>query len=98
MQFRRFSDEVSTDDLVSDVQFEILKLLAVKDDLQRENEVLKHYRHSYIELMEENHQLREKLELLELSRSRKSLHNSSKSLDMKPRPEPDGQEDNSCNV
>jgi len=37
--FRRFSEEVSTHDLVSDVQFEILKLLSEKDDLQRENEV-----------------------------------------------------------
>ena len=69
-QFRRFSEEVSTHDLVSDVQFEILKLLSEKDDLQRENEVLKHYRQSYIELMTENNQLREKIELMELSRSR----------------------------
>ena len=99
-QFRRFSEEVSTHDLVSDVQFEILKLLSEKDDLQRENEVLKHYRQSYIELMTENNQLREKIELMELSRSRsrKGTFSSSRSMDIKPRPEPDGQEDLCCDI
>ena len=83
---------------MSDVQFEILKLLSEKDDLQRENEVLKHYRQSYIQLMAENHRLRERLELLELSRTRKQLFNSSKNIgDTKLRPEPDGQEDIVCN-
>ena len=79
---------------MSDVQFEILKLLSEKDDLQRENEVLKHYRQSYIELMTENNHLRERIELFELSRTRKHLFNSSKNVgDTKLRPEPDGQED-----
>ena len=98
-QFRRFSEEVSTHDLVSDVQFEILKLLSEKDDLQRENEVLKHYRQSYIELMTENNQLREKIELMELSRSRsrKNIFNT-RSIDLRPRPEPDGQEDLCCDI
>ena len=85
---------------MSDVQFEILKLLSEKDDLQRENEVLKHYRQSYIQLMAENNQLRERLELLELSRTRKHLFNTSKNIvgtDTKLRPEPDGQEDIVCN-
>jgi len=95
--FRRFSEEVSTHDLVSDVQFEILKLLSEKDDLQRENEVLKHYRQSYIELMAENNQLKEKLELMELSRARKNIFKS-KTIDLKPRTEPDGQEDRSCDI
>jgi len=97
--FRRFSEEVSTHDLVSDVQFEILKLLSEKDDLQRENEVLKQYRQSYIELMAENNQLREKLELMELSRARKNIFNSnSKTIDLKPRTDPDGQEDRTCDI
>ena len=95
-QFRRFSEEVSTGDLVSDVQFEILKLLSEKEDLQRENNLLQHYRKSYIELITENRQLKEQLELLELSRARKSHLNPSRNIDLKSRSEPDGQEDKSC--
>ena len=78
---------------MSDVQFEILKLLSEKEDLQRENNLLQHYRKSYIELITENRQLKEKLELLELSRARKSHLNPRRNIDIKSRSEPDGQED-----
>ena len=48
------------------IQFEILKLISEKEDLIKENEVLKHYRQSDMKLQEENSQLREKVELLQV--------------------------------
>ena len=46
------------------IQFEILKLISEKEDLIRENQVLKHHMQSYMKLQEENSKLREKIELL----------------------------------
>ena len=65
-QDRKLSQEEKIPDLVLDIQFEILKLLSEKDDLTKENEVLKHYRLSCMKLQKENSQLREKLELLQV--------------------------------
>ena len=65
-QDRKLSQEEKIPDLVLDIQFEILKLLAEKDDLIKENEVLKHYRLSCMKLQKENSQLRERLELLQV--------------------------------
>ena len=62
---REFTHEENFPDLVLDIQFEILKLLSEKDDLLKENEVLKHYRLSWMKLQEENSQLRERLELFQ---------------------------------
>lgn len=61
---RRYSQADSPSDLVLNIQFEILKLLSEKDDLIKENEVLKHYRQSYMKLQKENTELREAIELL----------------------------------
>ena len=63
---REFTHEENFPDLVLDIQFEILKLLSEKDDLTKENEVLKHYRLSCMKLQKENSQLRERLELLQV--------------------------------
>ena len=71
-QVRIFLKEVNFPDLVLDIQFEILKLLSEKDDLIRENEVLKHYRLSCIKLQKENSRLREKVELLQVLPSSKT--------------------------
>ena len=49
-----------------DIQFEILKLLSEKDDLIKENEVLKRYRLTCMKLQKENSQLRERLEQLQV--------------------------------
>ena len=65
-QDRKLSQEEKIPDLVLDIQFEILKLLSEKDDLTKENEVLKHYRLSCMKLQKENSQLRERLELLQV--------------------------------
>ena len=64
-QDREFSQEENIPDIVLDIQFEILKLISEKDDLIKENEVLKHYRLSCMKLQEENSQLSERLELLQ---------------------------------
>ena len=87
----RLSDEVSTNELVSDVQFEILKLISEKEDLEKENEVLRQYRQSYIEIVAENNFLREKLELVEMSRERRQ--GSSLLATVRSRQDPEGQED-----
>merc|ERR1712243_344079 len=50
---RRYSQADNPSDLVLNIQFEILKLLSEKDDLIKENEVLKHYRQSYMKLQKE---------------------------------------------
>ena len=63
-QTRRFSQADTPSDLVLNIQFEILKLLSEKDDLIKENEVLKHYRQSYMRLQEENTELREAIQTL----------------------------------
>ena len=87
----RLSDEVSTNELVSDVQFEILKLISEKEDLEKENEVLRQYRQSYIEIVAENNFLREKLELVEMSRERRQ--GSRLLATVRSRQDPEGQED-----
>ena len=91
-QERRYSQADNPSDLVLNIQFEILKLLSEKDDLIKENEVLKHYRQSYMKLQKENTELREELELL-----RVVPHNKEDIQDSWPRmgisrTSPDGEE------
>lgn len=78
----------------SDVQYEILKILSEKDDLKKENELLRQYRQSYIDIVMENKILRQKLQILEVSRDRNTKQNLAR---MRPRSDPDGQEDSKIN-
>ena len=79
----------------SDVQYEILKILSEKDDLKKENELLRQYRQSYIDIVMENNILRQKLQILEISRrDRTTKQNLAR---MRPRSDPDGQEDSKIN-
>ena len=74
------------------IQFEILKLLSEKDDLIKENEVLKHYRQSYMKLQKENTELREAIELLTVvPHHRQDMAGSWQRLGIS-RTSPDGQE------
>jgi hypothetical protein len=66
-QDKEFSHKENISDIVLDIQSEILKLISEKDDLIKENEVLKHYRLSCMKLQEENFKLSERLELLQAS-------------------------------
>ena len=92
-QDKEFSHTENIPDLVLDIQFEILKLLSEKDDLLKENEVLKHYRLSCIKLQEENSQLSERLELLQVDSSlNKDPDCCGNSPDFS-RTSPDGQEE-----
>ena len=79
----------------SDVQFEILKILSEKDDLKKENELLRQYRQSYIDIVMENNILRQKLQILEISPDRNTKQNLAR---MRPRSDPDGQEDSKINT
>jgi len=85
---------LSTHELVSDVQFEILKILSEKDDLRKENELLRQYRQSYIDIVMENNILRQKLQILEISPERNTKQNRAR---LRPRSDPDGQEDSKIN-
>jgi len=81
-------------EIVTTIQFEILKLISEKDDLVKENEALKHYRESFIKLQEENALLRERLELMQIIPSAST--EKEKQLWTSPawrRSSPDGQED-----
>jgi len=89
---QRYSQADSPSDLVLNIQFEILKLLSEKDDLIKENEVLKHYRQSYMKLQKENTELREAIELLTVvPHHRQDMAGSWQRLGIS-RTSPDGQE------
>ena len=92
-QNRRFLPEEKTSDLVLNIQFEILKLISEKDDLIKENKVLKHYRQSCMKLQKENSQLREKLELLEVVPSVNRKQERDLNSLCLSRTSPDGQEE-----
>ena len=98
-QDRRYSLDEAPSDLVLDIQFEIMKLISEKEDLIKENAVLKHYRQTCLKLQKENLQLREKLELLEVvPRVIREKGNDLNSPTLSRRP-PDGQEEtNNTNV
>ena len=98
-QQRSFQDQPAhqsetPSEIVTTIQFEILKLISEKDDLVKENEALKHYRESFIKLQEENALLRERLELMQIIPT--SSTEKEKQLWTSPawrRSSPDGQED-----
>ena len=63
--------------------------------MKKENELLRQYRQSYIDIVMENNILRQKLQILEISRrDRTTKQNLAR---MRPRSDPDGQEDSKIN-
>lgn len=62
--------------------------------MKKENELLRQYRQSYIDIVMENKILRQKLQILEVSRDRNTKQNLAR---MRPRSDPDGQEDSKIN-
>ena len=93
LQEKKLSHVEKIPDLVLDIQFEILKLLSEKDDLIKENEVLKHYRLSFMKLQKENSQLKERLELLQVVPSLNKDTDCCVDFPGLSRTSPDGQEE-----